>query len=205
MSSEAILRAIGEQADREVRAILDAGHAEAEELVAAARAAADERVKAALRAAEPSLRAEAARTVNAARLRRLHARARHIAAEADAVFRAAADELAALARRDAGTRARWDRAVSRLAADGVGQLEGAAEITVRREDRPALRARLDRTVGGRTTRPRIHVDPEAPPGVHVRSVDGRVEIDATIPTRLARARTLLAERVAGLVNAEDAS
>lgn len=202
MSSEAILRAIDEQADREVRAILDGGRAEAEGLVAAARAAADERVAAALRAAEPRLQAEAARTVNAARLRRLHARARHAAAEAEAVFAAAADELAGLSRRSPSTRARWDRALARLAADGVAQIDGAVEIIVRPGDRAALRQRRSSSTGQGPARPRIRTDPDAPPGVRLRSTDGRVEIDATIPTRLSRARTLLAEGVAALVAAD---
>jgi vacuolar-type H+-ATPase subunit E/Vma4 len=200
MSSEAILRAIDEQADREVRAILDASRAEAERLVAAARSAADERVADALRSAEPRLQAEAARTVNAARLRRLHARARHVAAQAEVVFATANAELTALARHGATDRARWERAVARLAAEGVAQVDGAAEIIVRREDRGALRGSRGRSAAAATAQPRIRTDPHLPPGVRVRSTDGRVEIDATIPTRLARARVLLAERVASLVN-----
>jgi hypothetical protein len=40
-----------------------------------------------------------------------------------------------------------------------------------------------------------------PPGVLVTSVDGLVDVDATLPTRLGHARTLLAESVARLLGA----
>jgi hypothetical protein len=36
----------------------------------------------------------------------------------------------------------------------------------------------------------------APPGPMVRSADGRIEVDATLPTRMGRARVMLAEDVA---------
>jgi vacuolar-type H+-ATPase subunit E/Vma4 len=40
---------------------------------------------------------------------------------------------------------------------------------------------------------------DLPPGVIVRSADGRLEIDATLPTRLDRARTRLADSTARLL------
>lgn len=112
MSAEAILRAIAEESQREVDAILADARLRAEQVLADARTTAEERVRGALAAADPLLRADAARRVNAARLRLLHARAERRAADVALAFD---DARAALARLPAEDPQRWRSAMERLA------------------------------------------------------------------------------------------
>lgn len=112
MSAEAILLAIEQESQREVDAIRADARQRADQVLADARATADERVREGLAAADPLLRADAARRVNAARLRLLHARAERRAADVALVFDRA---RAVLARLPAEDPERWRSAMERLA------------------------------------------------------------------------------------------
>lgn len=192
MSSDAILQAIAEEAEREVEAVLADARQRAAALVADATRAAHDRVMTAIAAAEPELRAEAARAVNAARVELLHRRAQVSAERLDAVFADAGRRLAALAD---GASPRWRAAVGRLALEAVAATGPGSELVVRAQDAAAVRAAL--ADGGADARVRGARD--APAGVAARSADGRVEVNATLRTRLARARPLLAERVVAIL------
>lgn len=169
MSADAILAAIRAESDREVTGVLAAARADADELVRGARAALDRHVTEALAAAEPELAADAARRVNVARLRLLHARARRRADRVAAVFDAARDELAAMV---AGGDPRWNRARARLQALALEAI-GATAVVEEEARGSAIRAR---------------------------SRDGTITVDASLDTRLARARALLADAVAELAS-----
>lgn len=137
MSADAILAAIRAESDREVTDILAAARADADALVSDARAALDRHVAEALAAAEPELAADAARRVNVARLRLLHARARRRADRVDAVFDAARDELEMLVSRGD---TRWTRARARLQASALDAI-GTAGVAVEDTGGSAIRAR----------------------------------------------------------------
>lgn len=166
MSADAILRAIEFESEREVAAILaDAGN-RAERLVAEAEAAAERRVSEGLAAVEPELQADAARRVNAARLRLLHARAERRARRVALVFERAEEELRLLA---ADRDDRWQDAMARLAAAACRQAGD----------------------GGRL----LADEPDQGDGVQAVSADGRLTVDSSIATRLQRARRLLIDEV----------
>jgi hypothetical protein len=112
MSAEAILLAIEQESQREVDTILADARQRADRLLADARATADGRVSDALAAADPLLCADAARRVNAARLRLLHARAERRAANVALAFDEARTALALLPAEDPE---RWQSAMERLA------------------------------------------------------------------------------------------
>jgi V/A-type H+-transporting ATPase subunit E len=195
MSVEAIIRVIeAESADEADRILADARE-RAEALVRDAEAAADARVRTARERAEPGHRAQAMRLVNTARLRLLERRAEHSAAVVAGAFREAETFLDAIAGDPSGER--WRRALERLIGEAVGLVGPEAVIRVRAADAlvaepiaQRLGARLD-SDGGQ----------EMPPGVLAWSADGLVDIDATLPSRLGRARTRLAESVARLLGA----
>ena len=199
MSVEAIVHAVEVTAAAESDAIAAAARADAASIVAAAEAAADARIREACERADPGFRAEAMRQVNTARLRLLERRAARSA------------EL--VERRD-------------------GRRPGAARRDRRRRRRPPLDRRARTTAGGDRRAHRAPGDAERPkvdlarqpsrwrhgsgvavepfdgssgddvPGVIGRSADGRVEVDATLPVRLAHARIRFAERVAHLLGVD---
>jgi vacuolar-type H+-ATPase subunit E/Vma4 len=190
MGSAEILRAIADDTDREVARLLDDATARATEIVATARRAAQARVDEAVTAADPELRAEASRTINAARVEMLHARAAASAARLAAAF-----ELAE--RRLPGTwksgDSRWRAALLGLAGDALSATGAGSTLTARPIDCDRLRPLLSRGVA------EIISDSGLPAGVIARSADGRVEVDATVTSRLAGARRLLAEEVVALL------
>ena len=169
MSGEAILRSIREESDREVQAIEADARARADELLAQARTAADARVRDAVLAAEPMLRADAARRVNAARLRLLHARAERRAREVAAVFDEAERRLGEIPRDHPE---RWRDAIERLSLAARLQAGDGAQ--------------LDGT--GRTDERLRAVSP-----------DGRLSVDASVAARVERARRLLVDEVAEIL------
>ena len=171
MGIEAILAQIeAESAAEAARCAADAHEraaavvAEAEELVRA-------QVAAVCASTEPEVRAEATRTVNAARLRLLERRAELGASWLDAVFAEAEGRLAAISGGADATR--WARALARLSEE-ASTLAGPGAVV---------------STG----------DGDGDAGAIARSADGRVEVDATIAARLERARVRLAEPVARIL------
>jgi vacuolar-type H+-ATPase subunit E/Vma4 len=197
MSVEALVAAIDAEAQAEAAALLERAQVEATALVDAARRRAEARVAEARAAAERAARAEAARRLTAIRLRDVGAQAAALAGRLDRVFEEAARDLAAIA--DGGDTPRWEAALLRLAAEAA-ELTGPGATIVAR---PADASLLTAAPAVRGTRARVAVDPDLPPGIVARSDDGRVEVDATLPARLARARERLAGVVAARLGAEE--
>jgi len=135
------------------------------------------------------------RLVNAARLRLLERRAEHSAAIVAEAFREAEARLDAIAGDPSGER--WQRALERLIDEAVGLVGPEAVIRVRAAEAPVVGPIAER-LGARLDE---DGDPEMPPGVLAWSADGLVDVDATLPSRLGRARTRLAESVARLLGA----
>ena len=195
MSVARLVQAIEAEAEAEAEAIVGRAAAEAEAIVDAARRRAAEQVAAARGAAERAARAEVARRLNTLRLRNVAARAEVLAAAVDDVFRAAGEEVAAIA--DGGDPERWERALRRLVDEAVAVAGPQATSAVRPSDAGAVRAAVE-TAGARL---QVVVDPVLPAGLVTRSADGRIEVDATLPVRLGRAREQLAGEVAILLGA----
>jgi vacuolar-type H+-ATPase subunit E/Vma4 len=189
MSVEAMVRLIAAEAETEAAAIVAAAQDEAAGIVAAAQASADARVAAARALAEPGIRGEGTRLVNAARLRLLERRAERAAERSAAVFAAATERLARIA--DGAEVARWERALRRLAGEALELAGGGGEIQLRARDTGAVAGVAD-GAGARV----VPLPDDAPAGLVIRSADGRIEVDARLRARLARARLLLADRVA---------
>jgi vacuolar-type H+-ATPase subunit E/Vma4 len=208
MSVEEIVRVVESNAQAEAEAIVATARTSAATLVAAAEAAAEARVREACERAEPGYRAEAMRLVNTARLRLLEQRAARSASLVDAVSEAAAARLAIIAAEPGG--ARWPSALARLMDETAGLIGPGGVLVVRAVDAAAARPTATR-LGCRLEVMGAGVDAgqgapgavSAPaPGVLGRSADGRVEVDATLPARLERARVLLAEPVARLLGVD---
>jgi vacuolar-type H+-ATPase subunit E/Vma4 len=108
-----------------------------------------------------------------------------------AVFDAAAAELGEIA--DGGDPERWSAALGRLAREALDLTGPGATVRVRFRD-AALISTVVEAAGGR-----LEPAEDAPDGVTAVSADGRIEVDATIPVRLERARSRLAEVVAGSI------
>jgi len=197
MSVETIVRVIEAEAAEEAERIVAAARERARALVGEAEAAAEARVRQACERAEPGYRAEAMRLVNAARLRLLEARAEEAAGLVEAVFRAAGERLAALAADPASER--WRRALERLLEETVRLAGPGAILRVRPVDAAVARPVAAR-LGGRLDET---LDAGLAPGVLARSPDGRLEVEATLPARLARARVALAEPVARRLGVAD--
>lgn len=191
VSGEAILRSIEEEATLEVERTIEAARKQAAGLVKAADEAAGARARAARAAAEPALRAEAVRIVNAARLRLLHRHAELAAAASEAAWLEARRRLDGITSEDGE---RWAAALDRLTAEALAIAGSDATVQVRAPDAPAVATRVAAGHGDL-----VALGDDDPPGPLVRSRDGRVEIDATLPSRLDRARGALAEEIAALL------
>ncbi len=197
MSVETIIRVIEAEAAEEAERIVAAARERARALVDEAEAAAAARVRQACARAEPGYRAEAMRLVNAARLRLIEAQAEEAAGLVEAVFRAAGERLAALAADPSSER--WRRALERLIEEAV-QLAGPGAIVRVRPVDAAVAGPIVARLGGRLD---DALDEGLAPGVLARSPDGRLEVEATLPARLARARVALAEQVARRLGVAD--
>ncbi len=197
MSVETIVRVIETEAAEEAGRIVVAARERARALIDEAEAAAEARVRQACERAEPGYRAEAMRLVNAARLRLLESRAEETAGLVEAVFRAAEERLNAIASDPAAER--WRRALEHLTEEAVELAGPGAVLRVRPVDVTTARPIVER-LGCR-----LENTPESAlaPGVLARSVDGRLEVDATLLARLARARVVLAEPVARRLGVTD--
>lgn len=209
MSVAEIARVVEASAEAEADAIVAAARSEALARVESAEAAAVARVGEACERAEPGYRAEAMRLVNAARLRLLERRAVRSAALVEAVAEAAAERLEAIASDTGGVR--WVRALTRLVEETAGMVGSGGVLEVRSVDLDTVRStaadlscRLEpmgcASVPGASASDVPRGGPV--PGVVGRSADGRVEIDATLPARLDRARIHLGEPVARLLGVD---
>lgn len=189
MSSTEIAREVERETAAELEGLLSAAESQATSVIEAARAAVRARVQAAIAREEPTLRAEAGRRVNAARSRLGQRRVEVALARTEAVHAAARDRLEAIAHRaDDG---RWSAALGHLTREALDLAGPDATIRVRQRDAEVVRAVVEARGGSLE----IAAD-DAPAGVVARASDGRMEVDATIPVRLGRARVRLAETVA---------
>ena len=192
MGAEAILAAISDETARQVEAVLSDGRHEARRILVAARRDARERIAEAVAEVEPELAADAARRVNAVRLELLHRRAELSAERLVTVFEAAEARLGTVANRGGS---RWRLALERLSEDAVEASGAGSTGWARPKDLALLRGDPARPAELAALRP----DAALAPGLVVRSADGRVEFDATLPVRLARSRAILAERLAAVL------
>lgn len=198
MSVEAIVHAVEMTAAAESDAIAAAARADAASIKAAAEAAADARIREACERADPGFRAEAMRQVNTARLRLLERRAARSAELVNAATDAARVRLAEIAADADGPR--WTAALERLLEETAALIGPQGTMSVRRVDLAAARPVAARL--GCPVEPFDGSSGDDVPGVIGRSADGRVEVDATLPVRLAHARIRFAERVAHLLGVD---
>lgn len=198
MSVQKLVETIQAEAEAEAGAIVDRAAGEAGAIVEAARQRAAERVAAARAAAEQGARSEAARRINAIRLRDLGSRAGILAGWMELVFGAAGDEAAAVA--DGGDPERWARALRGFVGEAAALAGPGATIVARAADVAAVRE----AAGAAGVHLEVEADPALPAGLVTRSADGRVEVDATLRVRLARAREALAGEVAALLGVDEA-
>jgi vacuolar-type H+-ATPase subunit E/Vma4 len=190
MSIAAIVERIDAEAQTEADAILAEADLRAAGLVGAATAERDRRVAAALERAEPGLRADRTRRANAARMRRLDRDASLAATRTARAFELAGARLEAIA---AGADPdRWLAALRTLTRAAIAEAGDRAVIRIRVADA----AHIEDLVAAAGGRLELVDQAGMPPGVIVRSADGRLEIDATLPTRLERARLRLADATA---------
>ena len=194
MGAEDIVRAICDETAQEVDSVLSDARREARRILADARRSARQRIATALAQVDPELAAESARKVNAVRLELLHSRAQLSAERLDAVFAEAERRLCTIA---AAGGPRWHRALTRLAGEGIEACGAGSTAWVRPADLtlPGCQQSTMNALGN------VCADEDQLPGVVTRSADGRVEVDATLPVRLARSRVILAERLASVLGA----
>jgi vacuolar-type H+-ATPase subunit E/Vma4 len=190
MSIAAIIERIEAEAAAEAIAIVADAECRAAAIVEAAAAERDRRVAAALERAEPALRADRTRRANAARMRLLDRDADRAATRTAEAFELAADRLMTIAGGD--DQQRWLAALRALTSEAIAEVGDRPLVRVRTADAPAIDD-LVAAAGGRLD---FADEAELLPGVIVRSADGRLEVDATLPTRLARARVRLADSTA---------
>jgi vacuolar-type H+-ATPase subunit E/Vma4 len=194
MSVEAIVRVVDEAGAAEAEQIVAAARDDAAARVAAATNAAEARTRDACERADPGDRASAMRVVNAARLRQLERRVARSADLVDAALQAAAERLATIAADPESER--WRAALGHLLAETASLVGPGATLLVRPQDLEAAKPIATRLACRLAA---LDGDGGAVPGVLGRSADGRVEVDATLTVRLARARSRLAEPVARLL------
>lgn len=188
MGVEAIVRVIEAEAEAEARRLVEEARRSAEERIARAEADAEAAVEAAAAQLEAELRSELVRAVNAARRRRLEAEAAALVAMLGAAADAARAELEAIANAvEPAARARWHRALRAWLEEALAVTGIPARAVVRPSD-VALLAGRDGV--------EVVTDPELSPGCRVTGRDGRVEVEATLPVRLARAEARCAEALA---------
>jgi len=197
MSVEGLVEVIEAEAEAEAEELLLRASEDGRALVEAARRRALERIATARAAAERAAGAEAASSVSALRLQVVGARTATLSDWLEQVFSGAGEEATAIA--DGGDPERWARALRRFVDEAVELAGPGARGAVRGSDVAAVRAIAD-AAGADID---VVVDPSLPAGLLTRSGDGRVEVDATLPIRRARAREQLAGHVALLLGADD--
>jgi vacuolar-type H+-ATPase subunit E/Vma4 len=190
MSVEAIVELIEHEAAEEASRIVADAETRASALVRDAEETARQLVAEAAGKAEPTIRAEATRRVNAARLRLLERRALVTARRIDEVITVAREELIEIA--NGAGRGRWATALDRLAAESIASVGPGAIVRVRAMDAPHV-ARAVAAGGGRVD---VLEGADAELGIRASAPDGRIEVDATLEARLGRVRSRLAEDIA---------
>lgn len=194
MTTAAILADLERETGAEIERLLVDADRQTQDIVAAAHDAQRQAVEAARTRAEPAARLDAARRINEARVRLLDRGAEYATARSEAVFDEAGRRLEAIAATGAP---RWAAGLARLVDEALDLAGPGATLVVRPVDRAPIADRARRAGAVVTT------SEAAAPGVRATSADGRVEVDATIASRLERARTRLAEAVStglGLVD-----
>jgi len=188
MSMEELVAALERDARRRARSLTAGAVERAREIRRQARREVRRRWKAHRKRRLAELRAEAARREE--RVRR-DAEESELAARAaclDRIFEAAVSQLEEAAGSEAYRRVLPDHLAAALRHVGPG--DGDVEVLVRPDLAEAARAALEE--GARDVEARVVGDEGAAPGVLVRAEDGRVEVDNTLPERLARRRGALA-------------
>ena len=213
MGVETIVALIREESASESEGSARDAEADASKRIAAAEAAAARAVADAVARAAPGARSAGQRRVNSVLRRLVEKRAELAARQVDAVFAEATAWVNAIAEGadadrggpdpagaqsadparagpDVAGADRWRAALQRMARGAIAACGEESILTVRSRDAGRL------SEGGMFDNGRILAVLDAPPGVVARSPDGRVEVDATLPVRLARARARLADDVA---------
>lgn len=198
MGVEEIIAVIAREAGEEAARIVAAAEQQARDLVADAEAEVQVQVDAAVERLGPEIRAASQRRVNAVRLRILEQRARDDAARLMDVFDAAEQQVTAIA--NGADPPRWSAGLARLCADGLRSVGEGAAVQVRERDVRAI-SRLAEAEHAEV----VALPDDAEPGLIVASHDGRIVVDARLPVRLERARSLLAEAVAQQLDLERSS
>ena len=195
MGVEDIIAVIAREADEEATRIIEAAEEQARQLVAQAEAEVQAQVDAAIERQGAHIRGTAQRRVNAVRLGILEQRARDDAARLVGVFEAAETQVMAIA---AGSDPdRWQAALTTLCTEALAAVGEGALVRVRARDAEAVSSVAD--AAGASVEP---LADDADSGLVVGSADGRIEVDARLSVRLARARSLLAEAVAQRLHLE---
>ncbi len=187
MGSTEIIREVDRQTAIELEQLLGSADRQAAALVASATADLRARVEAAVARAEPAVRAQAGRRVNAAQSRIGQRRVELALAQTTAVHAAASARLETITM---GQGARWPAALLRITTEALELAGQGATVRVRTRDGPIIRPLVRQHAAV------LELVDDAPAGVVVLSADGRLEVDATVPVRLDRARVRLAETVA---------
>ena len=194
MGVEAIIAVIEREADEEATRIVEEAERRAVELVEKAEADVQVQVDAAVERLGPQIRATAQRRINAVRLKILEQRARDDAARLMAVFDAAEEQVTAIA--DEADGQRWSSALAVLCAEALHAVGEGGTVRVRAADAPAV------SDVAADWRAQVVALDDAEAGLTAISGDGRIEVDARLSVRLERARSLLAEAVAQLLQLE---
>ena len=189
MSVEKIIQLIEREAEDEATVIVNDAEREARDSVAAARADIEARVAEALERLGPEIRATSQRRINEVRLHVLEERARDDAARLTAVFDAAESRASEVA--EGADERRWWAALEQLCTDALSSVGEEASVAIRSRDTPAVADLASRAKAGVEA-----LADDVPAGLRVISHDGRIEVDARLPVRVERARSLMAERVA---------
>jgi vacuolar-type H+-ATPase subunit E/Vma4 len=195
MGVEDIIAVIEREADEEAKRIIDDAEQQANELLADADANVQAQVDAATERLGPEIRGASQRRINAVRLRMLEQRARDDAARLVAVFDAAEEQVTTIA--GGAATERWSSALSALCGEALRSVGEGASVKVCARDVDAISSVADAWHAEV-----VALTDDEEPGLVVSSGDGRIEVDARLSVRLERARSLLAEAVAQLLDLE---
>jgi vacuolar-type H+-ATPase subunit E/Vma4 len=197
MGVEEIIAVIDREAREEATRIVEEAEQQATELVANAHSGVQAQVEAAIERNGPEIRGASQRRINAVRLRILEGRARDDAARLVAVFDAAEEQVTAIA--DGADPERWSSALRALCVEALRSVGGRASVKVRARDVATISS-----VAAEWQAEVVALADDEEPGLVATSGNRRIEVDARLSVRLQRARALLAETVAQLLDLEPA-